>query len=152
VAKKRFVVKPRTPQAMERGLQTTKGNIGFNGKTQKILTDESLAREIDAEYGVQGGKRQVYVYEDERLAWHDHHDKGTDGMDHETGTHHYTFSGVDTSHFKVWVLKRGKLVRTTKAKAKEKGYTIVADTKKRPDPQQFRNAQATEARNGLQRE
>jgi hypothetical protein len=66
--------------------------------------------------------------------------------------HRYTFSGVDTSDFKVWVLKRGKIVRTTKAKAKEKGYTIVADTKKRPGPQQFRNAQATEARNGIQRD
>jgi hypothetical protein len=29
-------------------------------------------------------------------------------------------------------MKRGKLVRTTKAQAQEKGYKIVAATKKRP--------------------
>jgi hypothetical protein len=88
--KKRFVVKPRTPRVMENGLTTTKGNIGFNGKTQKIITDESVAREIDTEYGL-GGKRDVFVYEDERLEWHDEHDKQTDGMNHDKGGHRYFF-------------------------------------------------------------
>jgi hypothetical protein len=47
--------------------------------------------------------------------------------------HNYKFSGVDTDHFKVWVVKRGKLVRVTKAQARERGYKIVSETKKRPD-------------------
>jgi hypothetical protein len=51
---------------------------------------------------------------------------------HEKAIHKNTFEGVDTSHFKVWVLKRGKIVRTTKAQAKEKGYKIIASTRKRP--------------------
>lgn len=51
------------------------------------------------------------------------------------------FSGVDLSHFKVWVLKRGKLVRVTKAQAKNKGYKIVAETKKRPDISHVWNAE-----------
>ena len=90
--KRRFVVKPRTPRVMKNGLSTTKGNIGFGGKTQKILTDETLAREIDTEYGVGGsGKRDVYVYEDDRLAWHDEHDKQTDGINHDRGGHRYFF-------------------------------------------------------------
>ena len=90
--KKRYVVKPRTPRVMEKGLTTTKGNIGFGGKTQKILTDETLAREIDTEYGVGGtGKRDVYVYEDERLEWHDANEKDTDGVDRLSGGHRYFF-------------------------------------------------------------
>jgi len=90
--KKRYVVKPRTPRVMEKGLTTTKGNIGFGGKTQKILTDETLAREIDTEYGVGGtGKRDVYVYEDERLEWHDANEKDTDGVDRLSGVHMYFF-------------------------------------------------------------
>ena len=89
--KKRFVVKPRTPRIMEQGLQTAKGNIGFKGKTQKILTDETLASEIDSEYGLHG-KRDVYVYEDDRLEWHDANDKQTDGINHDKGGHRYSFS------------------------------------------------------------
>ena len=98
--KRRFVVKPRTPRVMEKGLATTKGNIGFNGKTQKILTDESVAREIDTEYGLQG-KRDVYVYEDERLEWHDDHDKQTDGMNHDKGGHRYFF-GANPGYSAAW--------------------------------------------------
>jgi hypothetical protein len=51
---------------------------------------------------------------------------------HEKKFHKDHFGGVDTSHFRVWVLKRGKLVRTTKAQAQEKGYKIIASTRKRP--------------------
>lgn len=98
---RRFVVKPRTQKAMEKGLSTTKGKIGFGGKTQKILTDESLAREIDTEYGVSSGKRDVYVYEDDRLAWHDAHDKQTDGMNHDKGGHRYFF-GPSESFANAW--------------------------------------------------
>lgn len=99
-SKRRFVVKPRTTRAMENGLNTTQGTIGFGGKTQKILTDESVAREIDTEYGI-GGKREVYVYEDERLEWHDSHDKQTDGMNHDKGGHRYRF-GPSQSYAQAW--------------------------------------------------
>lgn len=55
--------------------------------------------------------------------------------------HKYRFTGVDTSRFKVWVLKRGRLVRVTKAQAKRRGYKIVAETKKRPDISHVWNAE-----------
>lgn len=59
--------------------------------------------------------------------------------------HNYRFTGVDTSHFKVWVLKRGRLVRVTKQQAETKGYRIVAETKQRPNISHVRNAAAMEA-------
>ena len=104
---------------MERGLATTKGNIGFGGKTQKILTDESLAREIDTEYGVNGGKRDVYVYEDDRLEWHDQHDKQTDGMNHDNGGHRYFF-GPSAKFSAAWEdfekRRKDKVSRATQAR------------------------------------
>lgn len=100
MAKKRFVVKPRTSRVMEKGLSTTKGTIGFGGKTQKIITDETVAREIDTEYGLHG-KRDVYVYEDDRLEWHDSHEKETDGLNHDKGGHRYTF-GPSRSYASAW--------------------------------------------------
>ncbi len=48
-------------------------------------------------------------------------------------THFDHFPGVDTSHFKVWVMKGDKLVRTTKRQAQAKGYKIVAGTRNRPE-------------------
>jgi len=87
---KRFVVKPRNVRVSRQGLATTKGTIGFDGKTQKILTDETLAREIDTEHGLHG-KKDVYVYEDERLEWHDANNKDTNGVDRLSGGHRYFF-------------------------------------------------------------
>lgn len=96
---RRFVVRPRTKNAMDFGLATTKGKLKFRGKTQKIISDETLAREIDTEYGVgRGGKREAYVYEDERLAWHEMHGKETDGLDHDRGGHRYFFGAGSTTY------------------------------------------------------
>ena len=99
------------------------------------MSDPAEAREIEQVYGTRGTK-QVNVVEDERAAWHINSDRSTDG---HNATHHYTFQGVDTSHFKVWVLKRGKAVRVTKAQAHAKGYKIIAETKKRPDLAEVQN-------------
>lgn len=114
---------------MQTGLKTGKRHLKFGTKTAKWIDDPAEAREIDTQYGLKGSG-DVWVEQDENLEWHESHDRATDGRN--VGIHHYTFAGVDTSHFKVWVLKRGRLVRTTKAQAKEKGYKIVAETKKRP--------------------
>ncbi len=126
--KRRFVVKPRTPFVMENGLSTTKGNVGFGGKTQKILTDESLAREIDTEYGV-NGKRDVYVYEDDRLEWHDANDKETDGMNHDKGGHRYFFGALDLSkpggNERVLVKTRDGYSIMSRVLAEEEGLQIV---------------------------
>ena len=58
------------------------------------------------------------------------------------------FRGVDTSHFKVWVLKRGRLARVTKRQARSKGYQVVSEGKKRPDISQVRNAKGGAGRGG----
>jgi hypothetical protein len=127
--KKRYIVVPRTEGIKQTGLNTGKGKLTFGKKTAQWVDDPAVANEINTQYGLKGSG-DVWVAQDENLEWHERHDGGTDGK--KVGIHHYTFSGVDTSHFKVWVMKRGKLVRTTKAQAQEKGYKIVAATKKRP--------------------
>jgi hypothetical protein len=137
VKKKRYIVVPRTEGIKETGIQTGKGKLTFGKKTAQWVDDPAIAREIDTQHGLKGSG-DVWVAQDENLEWHAKHDEGTDGK--SVGIHHYTFSGVDTSHFKVWVLKRGKLVRVTKAQALSKGYKIVATTKRRPDISQVRDA------------
>jgi hypothetical protein len=87
-------------------------------------TDAGEAKEIDKVLGAKGTGEVVVTSYDEK----------------EPG-HNYTFSGVDTSRFKVWVLKRGKLVRVTKLQAREKGYKVVSVSKRRPDISQVRNAE-----------
>lgn len=59
---------------------------------------------------------------------------------HEKKFHKDHFQGVDTSFLKVWVLKRGRLVRVTKEQAMRKGYKVVAETKKRPNISHVWNA------------
>ena len=127
--KKRYIVVPRTEGIKETGIQTGKGRLTFGNKTAQWVDDPAIAREIDATHGLKGSG-DVWVEQDENLEWHEHNDAGTDGRN--VSIHHYTFRGVDTSHFKVWVLKRGKIVRTTKEQAKAKGYKIVSEARKRP--------------------
>lgn len=98
------------------------------------LDDAGEANEVQQRY-----KGKVAVTEDQQYSWSLNNDGGNGTrMDN---VHNYTFSGVDTSQFKVWVLKRGKLVRVTKEQAKQKGYKVVASTKKRPDISHVRNAE-----------
>ena len=127
--KKRYIVVPRTENAKERGITTGKGKLTFGDKTAAWVDDPAIAREIDTQHGLKGSG-DVWVEQDENLEWHENNDAGTDGKN--LGIHHYTFRGVDTSHFKVWVLKRGKVVRITKAQANAKGYKIIAETRTRP--------------------
>lgn len=123
---KRFVVKPRNPKTMENGLATTKGNISFGGKTQKILTDESLAREIDYEHGLRG-KRDVFVYQDERLEWHDANNKDTDGVNRLNGGHRYFF-GADANYSRAWEeFERRRKSRETRMR---RGRAEVSSVKK----------------------
>lgn len=89
-------------------------------------TDAGEAREIDKVLGAKGTGEVVVTPYEER----------------EPG-HTYRFTGVDTSLFKVWVLKRGKLVRVTKKQAQEKGYKIVATTKRRPQEEQWQSKKLT---------
>jgi hypothetical protein len=91
-----------------------KMRFGYNGTF--TTTDSGLAQEIDKVYG-RKGNQQVAVIQSETK---------------EPG-HNYRFQGVDTSHFKVWVLKRGKVVRVTKAQAQRQGYKIISGTRKRPE-------------------
>jgi hypothetical protein len=132
--KKRYIVVPRTESIQKSGLKTGKGKLTFGKQTAQWIDDPALAREIDTQHGLKGSG-DVWVAQDENLEWHERNDGETDGKN--VGIHHYTFSGVDTSYFKVWVLKRGKLVRMTKQQAQEKGYKIVAHTKKRPGKEQL---------------
>lgn len=139
--KKKHIVLARTPEIMEQGIDTPRGHKGFNGHSVMWVNDAGEAREIEQKY-----KGKVAVTEDQQYSWSVNNDGGNGTrMDN---VHNYTFSGVDTSHFKVWVLKRGKLVRVTKAQAQNKGYKIVASTKQRPDISQLRNAEGAPAEGG----
>jgi hypothetical protein len=143
--KKKFLVIPREGSAVLNGIQTSRGHRKFNGKTYMHISDPSEAREIDQKYG-KTGTQDVYVAEDEQYS------RALNGEKWEIQSslrgdnvkllHNYTFSGVDTSHFKVWVLKRGKLARVTKAQAEGRGYKIVSTGKKRPE---IRNAEGAPA-------
>lgn len=109
----RYVVKPRTKKAMENGLKTTQGRVSFDGKTQKILTDPTLASEIDSQYGLKGKANDVYVYQDERLEWHDSNDKDTDGVDRLSGGHRYFFANSSRSYQNNYdrIFRTGKKVK-----------------------------------------
>lgn len=91
MAKKKYLVVPRTTSAMRDGLKTSKGTLNFGKKTGKIV-DASMASEIEHEHGLKGSG-DVWVHEDENYSWHLRHDGMTDGRSY--GIHHYTFAGVD---------------------------------------------------------
>lgn len=133
MAKKKYIVVPRSPRAMENGIQTSKGKLDFDGKTGMYVTDD-VASEIDTHHG-EHGSNDVWVCEDERLSWHERNDSMTDGKN--TGIHHYTFSGVDMTGIRsvrlsrevwVWVDSQRlvqKLVR--REVAEQEGYEIVPE-------------------------
>ncbi len=64
--KKKHMIVARNTKTSEHGLMTSKGKIPFNMKTAKIIDDDSLANEIDSEYGLKG-TGDVWVARDERL-------------------------------------------------------------------------------------
>ena len=125
----------RDQKAQLDGLETSRGKIDFGLKTA-VYVDKETAEEVDARYGLKSETESVIVAKDEQYdralngeGWEIVHDKRGDWV---KTIHNYTFSGVDTSHFKVWVEKRGKMIRVTKAEAKAKGYKIISDQKRRP--------------------
>lgn len=88
--------------------------FGHNGSF--TVSDKGEAEEINKVLGMKGtGEVVVTPYKDNT----------TD----EPG-HRYKFSGVDTSNFKVWIIKGGKVVRTTKGNALRRGYKIISDKKR----------------------
>lgn len=112
MAKKKWQVIKNTTAEHVTGVDIGDEKMAFRRNGTFIVDDPQLARDIDKIYG-RKGNQQVAV-----VPYNDHETR-------ELG-HNYTFAGVDTSHFKVWVLKRGKVVRVTKAQAHAKGYKVVA--------------------------
>jgi hypothetical protein len=60
------MVVARNTRTSEHGLETSKGNVPFHGKTAKMIDDPGLASEIDTQYGLKG-TGDVWVERDERL-------------------------------------------------------------------------------------
>lgn len=136
--KKKYIVLARNAKIQTQGLITGKGKRVFGEKSAMWISDPAEAQEIETQYGMKGSK-DVAVTTDQQYEW-SVNNEGSNGTRMDN-THHYTFAGVDTSHFKVWVVRNGKLTRVTKAQARAKGYKIIAETKKRP--------QLAEVRHGL---
>lgn len=144
--KRKFMVMKRTKGPLNintgRGRRKTWRENG--GKADFFyVSNESEAKEIDEVYGSKGSQ-DVWVRE--------HGQMGHDATYHADGgvynsVHNYFFSGMGVD-VKVWVLKRGKLARTTKSNAKKRGYAIVSEAKKRPDISNVRDAQAAQMRGG----
>lgn len=126
MAKKKWQVIKNTTSEHVTGVDVGSEKMVFGRNGTFIVDDPGLARDIDKVYGRKGNQHVAVV------PYNDHETR-------ELG-HKYTFAGVDTSHFKVWVLKRGKLVRVTKAQAKTKGYEIISEARKRPNPLEVQNA------------
>lgn len=133
MAKKRYMVVPRTENVKQKGLTTGKGKLSFQGKTAAWVDDPAIAREIDTQHGLKGSG-DVWVAEDENLGWHEKHDGLTDGR--KLGIHKYTFQGVDTSNFKppkdngyVWVKVGNRQVRMKRTDAEKEGYIRKAEVK-----------------------
>lgn len=86
--KKRYIVVPRTEQAMMDGVRTGKRKLNFGNKTARWVDDPAEAHEIDTHYGLKG-TGDVWVEQDENLEWHANNGEQTDGRNR--GIHHYTF-------------------------------------------------------------
>lgn len=95
---RRYIVVPRTVKAQQAGLQTSKGRIGFNGKSSIYVDDAALASEIDTHQG-EHGSNDVWVCQDEKLEWHERQDGNTDG--NNVTVHHYTF-GASRRYSDAW--------------------------------------------------
>jgi hypothetical protein len=87
MAKKRnYLCMARTPKASEEGIQVGDKHIDFHGKSAKIITDPTLADDIDKTVGLKGSG-EVWIHPDEMM------DNNTNYHD---GVHKYFF-GAPTS-------------------------------------------------------
>lgn len=88
MAKSRYIVLARTPEILEKGVQTGKGHRKFNKKASAFhISDPAEAREIEQRY-----KGQVAVTLDQRMTRFVNNDRGE--------VHNYFFAGVDMSEIK----------------------------------------------------
>lgn len=132
--KKTHRIYARDPKVLTDGIKTSKGKVNFRNQTA-VYVDEATAKEVNE---LHGNKKDgsVLVAHDEQYdravtgeSWKVVSDRRGDWV---KTLHKYKFAGIDTSHFKVWVYKYGKLVRVTKEEAKRKGYEIVSASKEKP--------------------
>jgi len=125
MARKKHIVLARNKRVAEQGVDLDGKHMDFHQGKALWVEDPGKVQALQQKY-----PRDIATTLDQQYTWHVNNDGG-DGRRMDN-THNYTFRGVDTSHFKVWVLKRGKVVRVTKAQAKAQGYKIIAETRKRP--------------------
>ena len=85
MAKKHWFVYPRTTEVHENGMDTGKGHISFRGKPYIRTSDRALVDEIDTEYGLKSEKKDVYSFEDDRVAVNERNDRSE--------IHNYFFAG-----------------------------------------------------------
>lgn len=117
--KKKFQVIKNTTNPEFRGLEIDGKLRKFSPNGTFIIDAPDLANDINKTYGRKGNQSVAVV------PYNDHETR-------ELG-HRYTFSGVDTSHFKVWVLRDGKLARVTKDLARRRMYPIISTARAKPD-------------------
>lgn len=92
MANKKTFVMARTPQAMEQGIQTSKGTLSFRGKSGMHINDPGLASEIEQTVGLKGSG-DVWTHEDPVYSH-----QSTYKAD---GVHGYIF-GPTSSYAKAW--------------------------------------------------
>lgn len=128
--KKKFIVVPRTQNAMLNGIQTSKGRVNFKSKGATYVS-EDVANEIDFQHGLKGSG-DVWIDHDENLEWHERNDSMTNGRN--LGIHHYTFSGVDISirggGERVKVKTKSGFTYVSREVAIEEGYKILREARK----------------------
>ncbi len=121
--RKKHIVLARNEKIAAQGLELDGKKMNFHQGKAFWVEDEGKAMALQQKY-----PRDVAVTLDQQYTWHANNEQGNGTrMDN---THHYTFSGVDTSHFKVWVEIKGKPKRVTKAEAQRMGYTIISEKKR----------------------
>jgi|SRR3990172_6130072 len=91
MAKKKHLVMARTPEAMKKGVQTSKGTLSFQGKSGMIVNDD-VVDEIEKTQGLKG-TGDVWTMEDQRYT-HDSHYKAD-------GVHSYIF-GATSRYAAAW--------------------------------------------------
>lgn len=121
--KKKHIVLARNEKIAAKGLELDGKKMNFHQGKAFWVEDEGKVRALQQKYS-----RDIAVTLDQQYTWHANNERGNGTrMDN---THNYTFQGVDTSHFKVWVEVKGKPKRVTKAEALRKGYPIISDKKR----------------------
>lgn len=143
MAKKKFMVIARNKRIQETGVTTGKGHRTFGEKSVMWISDPAEAREIETQYS----KRDIAVTTDQQYEWSLNNDNQNGTK--LNNTHKYTFQGVDTSYFKVWVQVNGRLKRVTKEEAKRKGLEVISSSKEKPKLEQKRTTAPPQMAGGL---